>query len=53
MNRRQAIKSFPSRSAPGKLENFASVKDEMHHYLYELGVDGMFTDNPDQFPRTK
>jgi glycerophosphoryl diester phosphodiesterase len=30
---------------------FASVKDEMTHFLYELGVDGVFTDNPDQFPR--
>lgn len=32
---------------------FASVTDEMRHYLYELGVDGLFTDNPDQFPRRK
>ena len=30
---------------------FASVKDEMAHFLYELGVDALFTDNPDQFPR--
>jgi glycerophosphoryl diester phosphodiesterase len=30
---------------------FASVKDEMAHFLYELDVDGVFTDNPDQFPR--
>jgi glycerophosphoryl diester phosphodiesterase len=30
---------------------FASVKDEMAHFLYQLGVDGVFTDNPDQFPR--
>jgi glycerophosphoryl diester phosphodiesterase len=45
------IVSFTFRS--GEIGRFASVKDEMHHYLYELGVDGMFTDNPDQFPRTK
>lgn len=30
---------------------FASVKEEMEHFLYTLGVDGLFTDNPDQFPR--
>jgi glycerophosphoryl diester phosphodiesterase len=30
---------------------FANVKAEMDHFLYTLGVDGLFTDNPDQFPR--
>jgi glycerophosphoryl diester phosphodiesterase len=30
---------------------FPSVKAEMEHYLYALGVDALFTDNPDQFPR--
>lgn len=39
--------TFRSRN-PGK---FASVKDEMAHFLYELDVDAVFTDNPDQFPR--
>jgi glycerophosphoryl diester phosphodiesterase len=29
----------------------ASVTAEMGHFLYTLGVDGLFTDNPDQFPR--
>jgi glycerophosphoryl diester phosphodiesterase/Zn-dependent protease with chaperone function len=33
---------------PGK---YANVKAEMEHYLYTLGVDGLFTNNPDQFPR--
>jgi glycerophosphoryl diester phosphodiesterase len=28
-----------------------SVRDEMAKFLYELGVDAVFTDNPDQFPR--
>ena len=28
-----------------------SVKAEMEYFLYTLGVDGLFTDNPDQFPR--
>ena len=27
------------------------VKAEMEHFLYTLGVDALFTDNPDQFPR--
>jgi glycerophosphoryl diester phosphodiesterase len=30
---------------------FPSVKAEMEHFLYTLGVDALFTDNPDQFPR--
>jgi glycerophosphoryl diester phosphodiesterase len=30
---------------------FASVREEMAHFLYTLGVDAVFTDNPDQFPR--
>lgn len=28
-----------------------SVRDEMSRFLYEIGVDALFTDNPDQFPR--
>jgi glycerophosphoryl diester phosphodiesterase len=31
--------------------SFASVREEMAHFLYKLGVDALFTDNPDQFPR--
>jgi glycerophosphoryl diester phosphodiesterase len=30
---------------------FADVRSEMEHFLYTLGVDALFTDNPDQFPR--
>lgn len=30
---------------------FKSVGDEMATFLYEHGVDAVFTDNPDQFPR--
>jgi glycerophosphoryl diester phosphodiesterase len=30
---------------------FKDVQSEMSHFLYELGVDALFTDNPDQFPR--
>ena len=29
----------------------ATVKAEMEYFLDTLGVDGVFTDNPDQFPR--
>ena len=35
-------------SDPG---SFESVVAEMRHFLCELGVDGLFTDNPDLFPR--
>ena len=37
-------------SSPGK---YPSVQDEMKHFLFTLGVDALFTDNPDLFPRTK
>lgn len=30
---------------------FANVREEMSYYLKTLGVDALFTDNPDQFPR--
>lgn len=32
---------------------FKTVRQEMEHYLYKLGVDAVFTDNPDQFPHEK
>lgn len=31
---------------------FKTLSEEMSYYLYELGVDALFTDNPDLFPRT-
>jgi glycerophosphoryl diester phosphodiesterase len=31
---------------------FGSVANEMRFFLFELGVDAVFTDNPDHFPRT-
>lgn len=34
--------------ATGKYKN---VSDEMRQFLYTFGVDALFTDNPDQFPR--
>jgi glycerophosphoryl diester phosphodiesterase len=30
---------------------FPTVRDEMAHFLYTLGIDALFTNNPDQFPR--
>ena len=30
---------------------FKDVTAEMSHFLYTLGVDAVFTDNPDKFPR--
>jgi len=30
---------------------FKDVTAEMSHYLFTLGVDAVFTDNPDKFPR--
>ena len=37
-------------SSTGK---YPSVQEEMKHFLFTLGVDALFTDNPDLFPRTK
>ena len=33
------------------VRGFPSVAAEMEHFLYTLGVDALFTDHPDQFPR--
>jgi len=30
---------------------FPTVRDEMSHFLYTLGIDALFTNNPDLFPR--
>jgi glycerophosphoryl diester phosphodiesterase len=30
---------------------FPSVRDEMSRFLYDYGIDALFTNNPDQFPR--
>ena len=34
----------------GSTGRFPSVRDEMRYFLFDLGVDALFTDNPDQFP---
>jgi glycerophosphoryl diester phosphodiesterase len=35
----------------GPKTRFADVGAEMRYYLVDLGVDALFTDNPDKFPR--
>jgi len=30
---------------------YPSVQDEMAHFLYTFGIDALFTNNPDRFPR--
>ena len=37
--------------ADDKEMKFPSVGAEMSHFLYDLGIDALFTNNPDQFPR--
>jgi glycerophosphoryl diester phosphodiesterase len=37
--------------ADDKEMTYPSVKAEMSHFLYDLGIDALFTNNPDQFPR--
>jgi glycerophosphoryl diester phosphodiesterase len=31
---------------------YKDAREEMRHFLFDYGVDAMFTDNPDLFPRT-
>lgn len=38
-------------SSRAPMTRFPSVREEMRYYLFDLGVDAVFTDNPDQFPR--
>ena len=35
----------------GPATRFGDVGAEMRYYLTDLGVDALFTDNPDRFPR--
>jgi glycerophosphoryl diester phosphodiesterase len=45
------VTPYTFRSSDALLQGFKNVSDEMSYYLYELGVDALFTDNPDRFPR--
>jgi glycerophosphoryl diester phosphodiesterase len=45
--------TFTTRVPPGApAGRFTDVSDEMRYFLYDLGVDALFTDNPDRFPRS-
>jgi len=39
--------------ADDKEMKFPTGKDEMKHFLYDLGIDALFPNNPDQFPRQR
>lgn len=43
------VTPYTFRSAAVK--GYPDVTAEMRHFLYTLGVDALFTDNPDKFPR--
>jgi len=45
------VTPYTFRSSDAGKAGFKDVGDEMAHYLYTLGVDAVFTDNPDKFPR--
>ena len=45
------VTPYTFRAADAQKRGFKDVSDEMSHYLYKLGVDALFTDNPDKFPR--
>ncbi len=45
------VTPYTFRSSDTERAGFKDVGDEMAHYLYTLGVDALFTDNPDKFPR--
>lgn len=45
------VTPYTFRSSDVGKTNFRDVSEEMSHYLYRLGVDAVFTDNPDKFPK--
>ncbi len=45
------VTPYTFRSTDPKKSGFRDVTEEMSHFLYRLGVDAVFTDNPDRFPR--
>jgi glycerophosphoryl diester phosphodiesterase len=44
------LKVVPYTFRAGATGRFKDVEDEMRHFLFDLDVDGVFTDNPDRFP---
>ena len=45
------LKVVPYTFRAGGTGRFPDVEAEMRYFLVELDVDGLFTDNPDRFPR--
>ena len=43
--------TFTSRAYVTPSPRFTTLTDEMRYFLFDLDVDAVFTDNPDQFPR--
>ena len=43
--------TFAAPANGGPIGTYPTVRDEMSHFLYTLGIDALFTNNPDQFPR--
>ena len=46
------VTPYTFRASDAARSGFKDVGEEMSHYLYKLGVDALFTDNPDKFPRS-
>src|SRR5262245_52638574 len=46
-----SVTPYTFRASDARKAGFKDVAEEMSHYLYKLGVDALFTDNPDLFPR--
>ncbi len=45
------FRQHPLGKGAGEGGRFKDVREEMRHFLFEYGVDAVFTDNPDLFPR--
>ena len=45
------VTPYTFRQSDALKSGFREVSEEMSHFLYRLGVDALFTDNPDKFPR--
>ena len=45
------VTPYTFRATDAGKSGFRDVTEEMSHYLHRLGVDAVFTDNPDKFPR--
>ena len=46
-----SVTPYTFRASDARKGGFKDVTEEMSHFLYDLGVDALFTDNPDKFPR--